>query len=87
MAPLRIDLFRSGLNKGGSLITFFNFIPRKLTLTILVPGVPHRYHEKKNFFFDELKLDMIVESRVLITNIIMIAHKTPLVLKYAGSLY
>jgi hypothetical protein len=60
---------------------FFNFIPRKTTLTIFVPGVPHRYHEKKYFVFDRLKLDVLVDSAVLITNIIIKAYETPLFLK------
>ena len=41
--PFRINLFLSGSNKGGCLITFFNFISPKLGLTIFVseilPGI------------------------------------------------
>jgi len=47
----RIDLYLSIWNKRWSLITFFNFIPQKATLSIFVPEVPHGYHGKKYFFF------------------------------------
>ncbi len=39
--PLRIDLFLSDSNKGRFLITLFDFISRKVTLSIFVPGAPH----------------------------------------------
>jgi hypothetical protein len=42
----------------------------------LIPGVTHGYHEKKSFFFRKSKLDVLVDSGVLITNIIMRAIKT-----------
>ncbi len=80
LAPLRIDLFLLYSNKGSFLIMFLSFILEKTTLTILVPGVPHGYHEKK-FLFRESKLDVLVDSRVLITNIIMRAIKTLLFLR------
>ncbi len=41
---------------------FFDFIPEKLIFTIFVPGVPLRYHEKKNFFFSEPKLVVLVKA-------------------------
>ncbi len=47
IAQLRIDFFLLYSNNGSFLITFFNFILEKTTLTILVPGVPHGYHGKK----------------------------------------
>jgi len=81
--PLRIDLFLLYSNKGSFLIMFFNFILEKTTLTNLVPGVPHGYHEKKYFFFHESKLDVLVDSGVLNTNIIMRAIKTLVFLKWS----
>jgi len=60
---------------------FFNFILEKTTLTTLMRGVSPGYHEKKNFFFRESKLDVLVDSMVLITNIIMRTIKTLVFLK------
>ncbi len=80
IAQLRIDFFLLYSNNGSFLITFFNFILEKTTLTILVPGVPHGYHGKK-FFFRKSKLDVLVDSGVLITNIIMRVIKTLVFLK------
>jgi hypothetical protein len=49
-------------------------------------AVPLRYHEK-NFFFNELKLVVFVDSRMLITNIISRFPKTLFFLKWSESLY
>jgi hypothetical protein len=49
---------------------FFNFILEKTTLMIFVPGVPSDIMKKKLFFY-KLKLDVLSESGMLITNIIM----------------
>ncbi len=55
---------------------FLNFILRETTLTFFVPGVPYGYHGKTNFVFDKLKLDVLVDSEVLITNMTIRAHET-----------
>ena len=79
-APLIFELFLSAINGGSFLITFLNFVSRKSTLTIFLPGVPHRYHRKQNLFYHEPKPDVIVDLRALITNITIRAPKIPLFL-------
>ena len=77
-AALRFELFLSAINQGSFLITFFNFVSRKSTLTIFLPGVPHRYHRKQNLFFHEPNTDIIVDLWILITNITVRSLKTTL---------
>ncbi len=48
---------------------------------VFVPGVSHGYDGEKNFVFDELKVDALIESGVLITKIIMRVLKTALFIK------
>ena len=58
------------------LITLSHMIFEKATLTILVLGVSRSYHEENKFFVRQLKLHMLVDLGLLMTNIIMRVNKT-----------
>jgi hypothetical protein len=60
---------------------FFQLYSRKNNIEDFGAWGTSRYYEKKNFFFYEFKLDALVESGMLITNIIMGTLQTPLFLK------
>lgn len=64
---------------------FFDFITPRLILRLFVHGFPLRYPDKINFTFQEANRDIMINSWVLIINIITNTLETLFFLEYVKS--